>query len=124
MACLSCCSLLFELDVEHLAQLVGGKAAGARVADGAGEGSLHAAQALFAQEIEILLRHEASLAGNGGHVALRLEILVGALGRDRADAQLRGERADGRELLACGELPCGDGVAYLRCDLLVDGLVR
>ena len=90
---------------------------------GAGERVLDAAQALLAHELEVLLRDEAALPGHGLDEPLRLEVLVGTLGRYGADAQVRRERPDGRQALAGRELACEDAVADLLGYLLVYGPV-
>ena len=58
---------------------------------------------LLAQQRPALAGHEAAHARDGVDQALALELLVGALGRDDADAQVARERADGRQRLVRGQ---------------------
>ena len=54
-------------------------------------------QILFPDQLHILLRHKASLACHGINEAFPLQLLIGALRGDHADAQILGQPPDGRQ---------------------------
>ena len=82
---------------------------------------LDAAQVLFAQQFHVARGHEVALAGHGVDIAGLQKLVVGALGGDDADAQILGQRADGRQGLVLLQGAGDDLRAHLLANLLVDG---
>ena len=93
-----------------------------RFGHGAGEVSLHLAQPLFAQKLQVSSGDEGTLAVHGVDKAGLLQLRVGPFGGDDADAQIVRQGADGGKGVALGQLSGHDGRLDLTHDLLVDGL--
>ena len=65
---------------------------------------------------------KAALAGDRGNKPLPLQLLIGPLGGDHADAQLLGQQPHGGQGVALLQLPADDQGLHLFGDLLVNGL--
>ncbi len=105
-------------------ELFQGKPCSACPVHGLREVLLHEPQLLLADEAGRAFRDERALAGHGRDEALRLEVRIGPLRRDRRDPQVCRELPDGGELLSGRKVARHDLGTYPLCDLLVDGLPR
>ena len=115
-------TVFFQQHIQHGVQIGGFYAGVFRFGHGAGEVSLHLAQPLLAQKLQVASGDEGTLALHGVDEAGFFQFRVGPLGGDDADAQIVRQGADGRKGIALGQLSGHDGRLDLTRDLLVDGL--
>ena len=115
--------LLFQQDAEHFHQLQCRDAALGGQLHGGVQVVLQLLQLLLPDQVQILFRHKAALAGHGVEEAVGLQLVVGPLGGDDGDPQVLGQGPDGGQRLSGGELPGNDLGFDLGVDLIVDGLV-
>ena len=78
-------------------------------------------QVFLPQQLHILRRHEAALAGDGIEKALPFQLLIGPLGGDDADTQILGQVPDGGQRVILPQRSADDLVLDLGVDLLVNG---
>ena len=77
-------------------------------------------QMFLAQQLRIFRGDKAALRRNGIEEALAFQLIVGALGRHDADAQILCEISDRRQRIILIEFPADDKRLDLRIDLIVD----
>ena len=78
---------------------------------------LDPSQIFLSQKLAVLGGNVAALGRQRIDKALPLQLLVGALGRNKADTQILGKSADGGQQLMLGKLPTDDLIFNLSVDL-------
>src|SRR5699024_8773060 len=82
---------------------------------------LNLLQGLLPQQLHILGGHKTALGGERVNEPLPLQLLIGPLGGDDADAQVLGQVSDGGEGLVRLQFPADDLIFDLGVNLIVDG---
>ena len=78
-------------------------------------------QLFLPEQLGVLLRHKGAFSGDGIEESLLLQLVIGPLGSDNADAEILCQPTDGGQRLILGECAGNDLLLELGIDLFIDG---